>query len=253
MAELDLLVVGIDARANGGGLRKVERSAIDGLQFTGGNQAGIDRREFRSVQREHVAEDVAFALAGEIEVGVIGEVDDGVFVGGRGVIDFEFAACERVADDSGERAGIACFAGFADVGEFDAAGNFFALPNLIVEAVRAAVQRVGRIVDRQIVGFAVERELAFGDAVAVASDQRAEEGAALLCVAVADVAVEIVKAENDVGGVAVAIGRLERDDDAAIGDDGGFDASVGQRVRLDLGAIGHFSKRLCRHGCLRSR
>ena len=143
-----------------------------------GNQAGIDRREFRSLQREHVAEDVAFALAGEIEVRVIGEIDDGVFVGRRGVVEFQFAACERVADDRGQRAGIAGFAILADVGQLDAAGNFFALPNLIVEAVRAAVERVGRVVDRQVVGLAVERELAFGDAVGVASDERAEECAA---------------------------------------------------------------------------
>ena len=74
-----------------------------------------------------------------------------------------------------------------------------------------------------------------------------------VAVAVADVAVEIVEAEHDVGGVAVAVGRLERDDDAAVGDDGRFDGAVGQRVGLDLSTVGHFSKRLCCHGCLRSR
>jgi hypothetical protein len=44
------------------------------------------------LQSEHIAEDVAFALAGEIEVGVIREIDDGVFVGGCVVVELQFAA-----------------------------------------------------------------------------------------------------------------------------------------------------------------
>ena len=88
-AELDLLIVGIDARADGGGLGEIERRAGDGLQFAGGDQVGVHGGEAVGIDHDFVAQDVAFALAGEVEVGVVGQVDDGRLVGGGGVVDLE--------------------------------------------------------------------------------------------------------------------------------------------------------------------
>src|ERR1700744_3345768 len=46
VAELELLIVGIDARADGGGFREVERCTSYGLQFACRNQSRIDWRKF---------------------------------------------------------------------------------------------------------------------------------------------------------------------------------------------------------------
>src|ERR1019366_789156 len=50
MAELELFVVLVGARADGGGLGEIEGRAGDGLELAGGDQAGIDRSE------EHTSE-----------------------------------------------------------------------------------------------------------------------------------------------------------------------------------------------------
>jgi len=41
-----------------------------------GNQGGIDGREFVGLNHKQVAENVAGALTGEIEVRVVGEIED---------------------------------------------------------------------------------------------------------------------------------------------------------------------------------
>ena len=61
-----------------------------------------------------MVEDGGRAFAGEVEVGVVGEVDDGGLVGGGGVVDAQGVVVERVADVRGERAGEALVAVRAD-------------------------------------------------------------------------------------------------------------------------------------------
>jgi hypothetical protein len=75
------------------------------------------------------------------------------------------------------------------------------------------VQRVGSVVDGELVLRAVQRELSFRDAIAIPPDQRAEVGTAL------DVIIELVVTEHDVGVLALAIGGGQVRDDAAIGRD----------------------------------
>jgi len=55
------------------------------------------------------------------------------------------------------------------------------------------------------------------------ADQRSEER-----IPAAKVGVEVVEAQDDVAGTAVAVGRVKRDDGPAISHDGGFNAA---RVR----------------------
>ena len=94
------------------------------------------------------------------------------------------------------------------------------------------MQGVGAVVDRQRVFLAVERELALGDAVAVAADQRAEVRAVL------DVIGQVVVAEHHVAEVAVAVGHLQEDDEAAVIADAGLGALVvAQRVEVHRGAV----------------
>ena len=80
----------------------------------------------------------------------------------------------------------------------------------------------------QVVALAVESEGAAGDAVGVAAGDAPEVGVRL------HVVVEVVEAERDVGHVAVAVGHLDRLDDAAVGDDLDDHApGVGERVEVD--------------------
>ena len=71
-AELELLIVLIDARANRGGLAKVERSPVDFAELAGGNQRGVDRCKAIGIDHYFVIENVAASLAGEVEVGMVG-------------------------------------------------------------------------------------------------------------------------------------------------------------------------------------
>src|SRR5690606_9697930 len=108
---------------------------------------------------------------GEVEVGVIGQVDRREQIGGGGVTDDQ-----RVVGGQGEAdakvhvAGKTFFAVGAEVGELHRRGRRFtwvddSLPNDLVEApFRSAMQRVLAVVGSQLIGFAVDLELRAADA-----------------------------------------------------------------------------------------
>ena len=84
------------------------------------------------------------------------------------------------------------------------------------------------VVGRELVFLAIDPEPALRDAVAVAADDRAEERVT------GEISVNRIEPEHDVAHRARAIGRLDRRDDAAVGDRARFDAVlVGQRELLD--------------------
>jgi hypothetical protein len=104
------------------------------------------------------------------------------------------------------------------------------------------VERVAAIVGRQLVDLAVESELRVADAVAVAADEGAEEGGRL------HVSRQVVHPEDDVRILAVAVRGGERNHGAAVGNDPCLHAvGVGERVKLHLGAVGHFAVSLFFH------
>jgi hypothetical protein len=104
------------------------------------------------------------------------------------------------------------------------------------------VQAVRAVVDRQLVGFAVQAEGAAGDPVAEPADQGPEVGIAL------DVALQVVEAERHVVELAVAVGHPDRLYDPAVGQDGHFHpVGVGQGVDIDLGAVGQRAERVLTH------
>jgi len=83
---------------------EIERRALHGPQLAGGNQHRIDRREAAGVDGDFVAEDVALTGALQVEVGVVGEVDHGRLIRGRGVIDLQFVLVrQRVNHLGGKR------------------------------------------------------------------------------------------------------------------------------------------------------
>ena len=92
-------------------------------------------------------QDGAAALAGEVEVAVIGEVDDSGRGGGGGILDADGVALGDEADVGGDFAGEALVPVGADEGELDSVGDDLRGPVAAVEA-GAAVEGVAAIVER---------------------------------------------------------------------------------------------------------
>ena len=94
------------------------------------------------------------------------------------------------------------------------------------------MQRVVAVVLCQLPGFAVEFEAPAGDAVGIATGDRAEERV------VGYVVLQAVVAESDVAQPSVAIRNADRHDDAAVLGDAHFGAGrVGQREELHRSAF----------------
>src|SRR5215813_6577515 len=68
LAEFQLFVVLVDARADRRRLRKVERRVFDASQFTGRDQGRLNRSEALGVDHHLMAQDVATALPREVEI-----------------------------------------------------------------------------------------------------------------------------------------------------------------------------------------
>ena len=73
------------------------------------------------------------------------------------------------------------------------------------------MQVVRAVVGGELVGAAIEREAALGDAVAHAPDNRAEVGL------LGQVAVDAVEPEHDIAQLPVAVGGVELGEDRAVG------------------------------------
>ena len=91
-AAANLLVVGVDARADRRRLPEVERRAGDRRELAGRDQRGVDRREAIGVERQPVLQDVAASFAGQVEVAVLRQVDRRRLVGRRFVFEDQLVA-----------------------------------------------------------------------------------------------------------------------------------------------------------------
>jgi len=170
------------------------------------------------VEHDHVAEDVAPALARQVEVAVLREVHGRRAVRGRVVVEDQLVAVgQRVGNGGLQRPGVALLAVRARVRE-DEPDRVRVLerrnaPDHLVEAAYAAVQVIGTVIRRQRVGPAVQREPAPGDPVAVTTDDGAEVRRPPLVVR------QGVESEDDVVESPVPVRHLERHDDAAVRED----------------------------------
>src|SRR6476620_9648059 len=238
VAERELWVVVADAGADRVRGAEVEGCAIDRGDLAGRDQSLVGRGEMVGVEGQLVAEDRAGAFACEVEIGVVGQVDDGRRVGGGAVVDAERAGGgQTVGDVDCEVARVALLAIRAGPGEADSDGiglaDLSGGPDVLVEAADAAVERIWAVVERDLDSCAVDREPAAGDPVGVAADEGAEVGLAV----VLDVVVEGGKAESDVGDSAGAVGNADGLDDAAEGKERDLDSTVGKGVDVNRYAV----------------
>ena len=100
---------------------EVEWRVCDAREFAGRDQGGVDRRVAICIDHELMIEHVARAFALQVEIRMLGEIDDRRFVGGRMKVEREFIAVgERVGDAHRKRARKTFIAVRARVREHDA-------------------------------------------------------------------------------------------------------------------------------------
>ena len=121
VAEHELRVVGADAGTDRVRGAEVEGRAVDRGDLAGRDQTVVGRGEVAGVERQLMVKDRAGAFAGEVEVGVIGQVEEVGLVGRGLVVDAELVGVgQGVGDVDGEVAGVALLAVRAGVGKVDA-------------------------------------------------------------------------------------------------------------------------------------
>ena len=119
------------------GRAEIERRAGNVLQLAGRNEGAVHGREAAGVDFDGVVENVA--LPREVEVGMMGEVDDGVLVGGGGEIKAQSVVIrERVDGLDVEVAGETFLAVLAEITQFHCRAvrgqRWLGVPNHLVKA-----------------------------------------------------------------------------------------------------------------------
>lgn len=237
----DLSVGRIESVVKKVGFAKVEWGIPDGFELAGGGIGfGVVGEEVGGEELELVLADIATILAGEIEVGMGGKVDEGGGVGGGGVFVAQAAAAgEGEGDGESKIARVAHFAVGAVVGEaeggFVVAVKDLGIHELVRETAWAAVEVVteGFLINGQLKFFSFE-----GTGTAFnAAGEAADEDAHVVVVA-GEVIVNTVEAEDDIVGHADAVGNFQFDQGTAPIEKGGAQtALIGQGKRFDGVAI----------------
>ena len=158
---------------------EVKGGACDGRQTPRGQAVGSALAEILGVQRQAVGQYVAAAV--EVEVGVVREA----YGGGRvcvGVVAYAqlVGVRELKANPDAEAAGETLFAVGGHAGEHQPVGQGLRLPDVLVKAADAAVQRVFPVVAREGVLPATKREGTLRNPVADAAYGRAQVSAVSL-------------------------------------------------------------------------
>src|SRR5215469_12374816 len=89
--DAQLSVIRVNPLPDSSGLPKIKRRPLHGFQFAGRNQIAIGPGELRGMQRHVVIQDVPLTISIQVEIGVIGEIQNGVSVGRGRIIDTERA------------------------------------------------------------------------------------------------------------------------------------------------------------------
>src|ERR1700687_3420829 len=187
---------------------------------------------------------VAFPLARQIEIGIVVQVEDGILIGGRRILDAQSAPAQGVAHGRGERSGKTLLAILAYIGEFDSISYLFGPPDHFVEAAGAAVKSVVAVVFWNGIRLPIKLEGAMRNTIRVAPDNASEMRGLRL------VLFDRVATQHYVVDLSVAIGRAQGNDDASVGHDAGFDFAIGQCVNIDGSSFGGMAKRLLGDACL---
>src|ERR1700730_1458935 len=189
-------------------------------------------------------ENVALPLARQIEIGMVGQVEDGVFIGGRRIFDSQSIPLQDVPHGRGERTGKTLLAILAHICELDSIRYLFGRPDHFIEAADAAMKSVVAIVFWNGICLPIKLERAMSDTIRVAPDNASEMRSLRL------ILLDRVATQYYVVDLSVSIGRAQGNNDPSVGNDAGFDFAIGQRVNIDSGSFGRMAKRLLGDACL---
>ena len=160
------------AEVHGRALHRGDLAGGDGVGIGGGVEIGI--------HPDGVLQDGTGVMAVQVEVAVVGVVDDGIRLGDAVVVDADGVVLgQGVGDVHIQRAGVALVA----VGAVDGEGDGILAHGLDVPdpeglEIQTGVEIIGAVVDIELILHAVQHKMAAGDAVGVAAHGGAEEGAA---------------------------------------------------------------------------
>ena len=220
------------------GFAEIERGPGDVPEFSGRDQRRVDRGVSVGIYRQSMGHDVRIAVfARQVEIAVIGDIDDRRLIRLRLVFDCEHViVAERVDRADVELAGVTAGPVRARVGEYGACRRSalcgLQLPDNLVEAVQATVEMVGPVVGLEGVLVAVQGEAAVGDAVGIAAHRSAE------ILRLGEIFGRRRVAEHDVAAHALPVRHGQRLDGGAEGHDPGPHAvPVGEFDGLDPGAV----------------
>ena len=172
---LDLLVVSIDVLSDGFRGAEVEWSVFHEADFACGNARLVDGDVEIGIDFANLVVDGGGGIGYSLkrEESVAGQVDDSLLVGGCHIFDNQFVIVVESVDNRHFH--------FSRVAFFSVRAHIFqhkclvvhlqGFPHFGIEAFLATVERVGTVVDRQIVFFAVQLELTLANAVAEAADK----------------------------------------------------------------------------------
>ena len=223
-----------DRGAEKAGLAKIVAAGGSGFKPPEKGYVFVGPDRLVGVDMEYMIGDRTSDFSGEVEVGMVGEVQWGELIG----ISFGFnrinvVAGDRIDDGDVHRAWIALLAVRAAIGKAHGDRAVCSIhrrgdPDFFVEALEAAVQMVRRIVARELIGFSFKI-----DAGSCNTARHAPRDGSEVRVA-CQVRIEIVESENDIGHVAIAIGCEQPGDDAPVRDDFEHEAASSiQRPFLD--------------------
>ena len=250
MTPVQLFIVRVNPRSNGGRFAKIKGRRFHRLQLTRRNQPGIHGREARCMDCELMVQNVA--LASQIEIGVISQIDDGVFVCRCRILDSQTPFHQCVTNHRRQVTWISCLAVFTQITQLHSVRDRLRFPDHVVEAVRAAVQSVFAVVQRQRVFLAIQGKAAVRDAIPITANDGPEERRGR-AVKVGHIAVEVIEAKHHVRRPAVAVWSLQGNHNPAVGCDSSFVITVAQSVDLHRSSVRQFSKWFARHFRLRLR
>src|ERR1700691_3199506 len=190
-------------------------------------------------------EDVAIALALQIEVRMIGQIQHSIFIGGRRILNAQGTATQGVSHSRRERARKTLLPILAHVGKFDSIRDLFRRPHHLVEAADATMKRVVAVILWNGIGMTVELEVAMRDAICVAADDASEMRSLRY------VLLDRIDTQNHIVELSLSIGRAQRNNDPSVSDDADFDLAIRQRVEIDSSSLRCTPKRLLVNRSLR--
>jgi hypothetical protein len=231
-----------DPITNRRSLSKIKRVARQVIHLARGDQVSIHVKRLIGIDRYDVVKRGTTARAAQVPIAVVGQVDVRRSIGGCAKAHRQFVGViELVIRDCGDGPRVAFGAVGTDMRESHARGGGgligFRGPQHLIKAHLAAVQVMLARIQRDLIGFAVDRELAFRNSIAKTAYGASEIWMTL------HVRGECIEAKIDIVQFARAIGNMDvHQGGAKIGQRNGVSMFVRDRKSLDLFCVFCFAK-----------